>query len=127
MPTAKMQNSTEFKDQKFFIGMDVHKKSWMITIRSLGLQIARFTMSPSVETLAQHMKKNYPGGKYYSAYEAGFCGTDIHEQLHKLGIENIIVNASDIPTTDKQRKNKTDLHDSRAIAEKLEKLSLIHI
>jgi transposase len=121
MPTAKLQNSTEFKDQKFFIGMDVHKKSWAITIRSLGLQIDRFTMPPSVETLLAHMRKNYPGGKYYSAYEAGFCGTSIHELLCKTGIENIIVNAADIPTTDKQRKNKTDLHDSRAIAEKLEK------
>lgn len=129
MPATKMQNSTEFNDQKFFIGMDVHKKSWAITIRSLGLQIARFTMPPSVETLVQHMKKNYPGGKYYSAYEAGFCGTDIHEQLCKSGVENIIVNASDIPTTDKQRKNKTDLHDSRAIAEKLEKNEIhgIHV
>ncbi len=101
--------------------MDVHKRSWAITIRSIGLQIARFTMPPSVETLVKHMKKNYPGGNYYSAYEAGFCGTDIHEQLCKHGIKNIIVNASDIPTTDKQRKNKTDLYDSIAIAEKLEK------
>jgi transposase len=121
MPSVNLQKQQEFNEQKFFIGMDVHKRSWTITIRSLGLQIARFTMPPSVETLVTHMKKNYPGGKYYSAYEAGFCGTTIHEDLQRLGIENIIVNASDIPTTDKQRKNKTDLHDSRAIAEKLEK------
>jgi len=129
MPTAKLQNSVDFEDQSFFIGMDVHKKSWTITIRSLGIQIARFTQPPSVETLVTHLKKNYPGGKYYSAYEAGFCGTDIHEQLCKHGIRNIIVHAGDIPSTDKQRKNKNDFRDSRAIAEKLEKNELhgIHV
>lgn len=116
-----MQNSIGFKDQKFFIGMDVHKKSWVITIRSMGIQIARFTQPPSVEALVKYLEKNYPGGKYYSVYEAGFCGTDTHEQLCKAGINNIIVHAADIPTTDKQRKNKTDLHDSSTLADKLEK------
>jgi transposase len=129
MPTTKLENNLDFKGQKFFIGKDVHKKSWTITIRSMGIQIARFNQPPSVETLVTHLKKNYPGGEYYSAYEAGFCGTDIHEQLCKHGIRNIIVHAADIPTTDKQRKNKNDFHDSRAIAEKLEKNELhgIHV
>jgi transposase len=121
MPNAKLQNSFEFKDQSFFVGMDVHKRSWTITIRSIGIQVARFTQPPSVETLVNHLQRLYPGGKYYSAYEAGFCGTDIHDQLCKSGVKNIIVHAADIPTTDKQRKNKNDFHDSRAIAEKLEK------
>jgi transposase len=129
MPTPKLQNSAEFNGQKFFIGMDVHKKSWAITIRSMGLQIARFTQPPSCEALASHLKKNYPGGIYYSAYEAGFCGTGIHEELCKLGIQNIILHAADIPTTDKQKKNKTDIRDSRAIAENLEKSNVrgIHV
>jgi transposase len=129
MPNTNLENNLDFKGQKFFIGKDVHKKSWTITIRSMGIQIARFTQPPSVETLVTHLKKNYPGGEYYSAYEAGFCGTDIHEQLCKHGIRNIIVHAADIPTTDKQRKNKNDFHDSRAIAEKLEKNELhgIHV
>ena len=129
MPAAKLQNSIEFTDQSFFIGMDVHKRSWAITIRSIGIQIARFTQPPSAETLVDYLHKNYPGGKYFSAYEAGFCGTDIHEQLCKLGVKNIIVNPADIPTTDKQKKNKTDIHDSRTIAEKLEKNEIhgIHV
>jgi transposase len=39
------------------------------------------------------------------------------------------VHAADIPSTDKQKKNKTDLHDSRSISEHLEKGNLhgIHI
>src|SRR5580704_17077670 len=103
MHNTKLQNSTEFKDQKFFIGLDVHKKSWTVTTRSMGTLLSRFTQPPSVETLVTHLKKNYAGGKFYSAYEAGFCGTDMHEQLCKLGVNNIIVHAADIPTTDKER------------------------
>lgn len=129
MPNTKLPNSFDFNGQKFYVGLDVHKKSWTVTIRSLGLQVARFTQPPSVEAVHNYLKKNFPGGSYYSAYEAGFCGTGIHEQLCKLGINSIIVNASDIPITDKQRKNKNDLHDSRSIAENLERNALkgIHI
>jgi transposase len=129
MRNTKLQNSDDFKGQKFFIGMDVHRKSWVVTIRSLGIQLTRFTQPPSAETLANYLKKNYPGGEYHSVYEAGFCGTDAHEQLCKLGIKNIIIHAADNPTTDKQRKNKTDIHDSRNIAINLEKgnLRAIHV
>src|SRR5271155_4360054 len=105
MRTTKLQNSDDFKGQKFYIGLDVHKRSWTATIRSMGIQIARFTQPPSAEALVSHLKKNFPGGEYCSAYEAGFCGTGIHEQLTEAGIKNIIIHAADIPTTDKQKKN----------------------
>jgi transposase len=36
----------------------------------------------------------------------------------------MIVHAADVPSTDKQKKNKTDLHDSRAIADHLERGNL---
>jgi transposase len=77
----------------------------------------------------KYLQRNFPGGQYHSAYEAGFCGTGIHEQLCELGIKNIVVHAADIPATDKQKKNKTDLHDSRSIADYLEKGNLkgIHV
>jgi len=75
--------------------------------------------------LYNHLKKKFPNGIFHSAYEAGFCGTTYHKQLCQLGIENIIVHPADIPQTDKQKKNKTDLHDSRSIAYYLEK-GLLH-
>lgn len=116
MPTTKLQNLTDFKGQKFYIEIDVHKSSWSVTIRSLSLHLEHFTQPPSSKTLLNHLRKKYPSGDYYSAYEAGFCGTGIHDELCKLGVYNIIVNAADIPTTDKQNKNKTDVRDSRSIA-----------
>ncbi len=71
----------------------------------------------------------FPGGSYYSAYEAGFCGYGIHRQLNDLGIKNIVINAADIPTSQKDKLQKRDPVDSRKIARSLEKGSLhgIHI
>jgi len=129
MPSTNLQKSIDFNGQKFYVGLDVHKKSWSVTVRCLGMRVANFTQPPSAEALANTLKKKFPGGIFYSAYEAGFCGTGSHEQLCKLGINNTIAHAADIPTTDKQKKNKTDLHDSRTIAERLEKndLNSVHI
>ncbi len=121
MPNTNLQNSVDFNGQKFYVGLDVHKKSWAVTIRSLGIEVARFTQPPGAAVLAAYLQKNFPGGQYFSAYEAGFCGTVSHEQLCQHDIKNIIVHAADVPSTDKQKKNKTDLHDSRSIAQRLEK------
>jgi transposase len=124
MRTTKLQNPVDFKGQKFYIGIDVHKNSWAVTIRSLHLHLEHFSQPPSAKVLVNHLHKKYPEGEYYSAYEAGFCGTGIHEELCSLGVKNIIVHAADIPFTDKQNKNKSDVRDSRSIAFHLEKGNL---
>lgn len=129
MPVTNLQNSCDFNGQKFYVGLDVHKKSWTVTIRSLGVEASHFNQPPDVDKLVAYLTRNYPGGEYFSAYEAGFCGTGTHELLCKAGITNIIIHPADLPLTDKHRKNKTDLHDSRALALNLEKGNLkgIHI
>src|SRR3954462_10754310 len=129
MLSTNLQNSIDYQGQNFYVGLDVHKKSWAVTIRSMKIQVAHFTQPPGAEVLVHYLRRNFPGGQYHSAYEAGFCGTGFHEQLCAQEINNIIVHAADIPSTDKQKKNKTDLHDSRSIAEHLEKgnLRAIHV
>jgi transposase len=124
MPSTKLQNSSDFTGQKFYIGVDVHKNAWSVTVRSLNLHLEHFSQPPSAKGLINHLHKKYPGGEYYSAYEAGFCGTGIHEELCRGGVHNIIIHAADIPFTDKQNKNKTDVRDSRSIAFHLEKGNL---
>jgi len=124
MPTRKLQNPEDFEGQKFYIGIDVHKKSWAVTVRSLNFVVAHFTQPPSTQALQNYLQSKFPGGEFYSAYEAGFSGTGVHESLCKLGIKNIVVHPGDIPRTDKEKKNKTDIHDSRAIAFHLEKGNL---
>ena len=120
-------NELSFSGQKFYIGIDVHKKSWKVTIRTNQMELKTISMNPSVQELSKHMKGNYPGGIYYSVYEAGYCGYWISRQLSKEGIENIIVNPADVPTMSKERTTKTDTIDSRKLARELENGTLAGI
>jgi hypothetical protein len=117
MPNTKVQHFADFVNENIYVGIDIHKKSWSVTVRAFNLQLARFTQPPSSESLVAYLKRNYPGGNYFSVYEAGFFSTTIHEVLSSQGIMNIIVNPGDIPSIDKQKKSKTDTHDSRSPAE----------
>jgi transposase len=112
--------TTDFEGQPFYVGLDVHKKSWNVTVRTLGIEVSHFSQSPDTNQLCRYLNHRYPGGKFFSAYEAGFCGTTIHHQLCQSGINNIIINPADLPQTDKHKKNKTDVHDSRIITRYLE-------
>ena len=111
---------TDFSGQSFYVGLDVHKKSWTITVRALNIELSHFTQAPDAMQLAHYLHNHYPGGRFFSAYEAGFCGTSHHDALCRAGIRNIIIHPADLPESDKEKKNKTDLHDSRAVAKYLE-------
>jgi len=65
-----------------------------------------FTQDPQPQILRNYLEKNFPNANYYSAYEASFSGFNNHRELLNLGIKNIVVNPADIPTTDKERKQK---------------------
>lgn len=125
MPHQRKELS--FKGENIYVGFDVHAKSWKVTIMTQYIQHKSFVMSPSPEKLYEHLCKNFPEGNYYSAYEAGFCGMWIHYRLLSLGINNIVVNPADIPTTQKEITQKEDLRDSRKIARCLRNGSLVGI
>ncbi len=115
MKTAQSKENP-FKGQSFYVGLDVHLKSWSVTILSETSIMKKFTMSPDPESLVALLRREYPGGDYYSVYEAGFCGFWIHERLTAQGVHNIVVNPSDVPTTGGERMRKTDAVDSRKLA-----------
>jgi transposase len=73
-------------------------------------------MNPSPEELWKHMNTHYPNGQYISVYEAGFCGYWIHRNLTSLGFKSIIVNPSDVPSTNKERDRKSDPTDSAKLS-----------
>lgn len=108
--------SPGFEGQTFYVGIDVHKANWKVTLRNSNIELKTFSMDPSPEQLAKHMKRNYPNGTYNSVYEAGFCGYWIHRELQKHGFHNIIVHPCDIPSKNKERENKSDAVDSRKLA-----------
>lgn len=109
----------DFSGQDIFIGLDTHLKSWNVSIIVGGIPYKTFSQDPRAVVLKKYLEKNFPSANYHSAYEASFCGFNIHRELLNLGINNIIVNPADIPTTDKERKQKEDSRDSRKIAKQL--------
>jgi transposase len=114
----------DFSGQRFYVGIDVHKKRWVVTIRSLQMELKTFSMNPSPEELSDYLHRHYPGGRYYSVYEAGFSGFWIHRRLHEYSIDNMVIHAADVPTKHKEKTGKTDKVDSRKLARELENRSL---
>jgi transposase len=112
-------NKIDFKGQHIYVGIDVHLKSWKVTVMTEKLIVKTFSQNPSPDLLYQFLTRNFPNAVYHSAYEAGFCGYWIHNRLVSLGIDSIVVNPADIPTTDKEKVNKTDQRDSKKIAQSL--------
>jgi len=112
-------NKLNFEGQNIYIGIDVHKKDWTVCIFSEHLEHKKFSQPPTAEALKTYLDRNFPGAKYFSVYEAGFCGFHAHRKLQSAGIENIVVNAADVPTTHKEKNNKTDKRDSRKLGRSL--------
>ncbi len=105
-----------FKGQSIYCGIDVHLKSWTVTVIVGEVLYKTFSQDPYAKTLLNYLQKHFPGGTYYSVYEAGFCGFSVHKALESHGICNIIVNPADVPTTNKYRCQKEDKRDSKKLA-----------
>jgi transposase len=122
-------NRLNFEGQNIYAGIDVHKKDWTVCIFSEHLEHKQFVQPPRAKALASYLHCHFPGATYYSVYEAGFCGFYVHTQLTESGIMNIVVNAADVPTTHKEKSNKTDRRDSRKLGRSLRagELTCIHI
>ena len=120
-------NKLDFSSQDIFVGLDTHLKNWRVSIIVGESPFKTFSQDPYSRLLKNYLLKNFPNGNYYSAYEASFSGFGIHRDLLNLGIKNIVVNPADIPTTDKERKQKEDSRDSRKIAKQLSQKDLTAI
>ena len=112
-------NELDFTGVNIYAGIDTHLKNWRVTILMDDISHKTFSMDPKASILSGYLRKHFPNGNYFSAYEAGFCGFSAHRALIKEGINNIVANPADIPTTDKERKQKEDSRDSRKIARAL--------
>lgn len=119
----------EFSGESIFVGIDVHKNSWKVSFRYNGNEMNTCSMPPDPHKLIGHLQANYPRGDYHCVYEAGFCGFWIHRELEMLGARCSVIHPSDVPTTHKERKRKSDAVDSRKLARCLEngELTPIHV
>lgn len=104
----------DYKGKTIFVGMDVHKKTYSVTAICEGCIIKRDTLKAEPNALVKYLKKLFGSGKIKTAYEAGFCGFHLHRILEAAGIENIVVHAAGIETSN--NRVKTDKRDSLKIA-----------
>jgi transposase len=109
----------DFTGQQIYVGMDVHKKSWSISILTDQFEHKTFSQPPEVGVLVNYLKRNFPGAVYKSVYEAGFSGFWIHDRLQEQGVQCLVVNPADVPTKEKERAGKTDRVDCRKLARSL--------
>lgn len=108
-----------FKGEELYIGIDVHLRSWMVTILSKNLFIKRFSQEPDASRLIKFLETHYRGAKIKCVYESGYFGFWLARSLKQAGIDCIVVNPADIPLTHKHKEQKTDKIDSKKLAELL--------
>ena len=112
----KQSKELDFKGQNIYAGIDVHLKSWSVTVLSESSVLKKFRQDPQPEALHKFLVTNYPGATYHSVYEAGFSGLWTHNRLSELGINNIVVNPADVPTMSREKLRKTDAVDCGKLA-----------
>lgn len=115
----KSTKNLDFTGRNVYVGLDVHAKSWTVTIIVDDIEHRTYTQPPDPVALNQYLTSHFPGADYFSAYECGFCGYHHHRKLLELGIKNIVINAADLPVTNKEKINKKDPVDSRRLANSL--------
>jgi transposase len=117
---TNLKQRADFTGKSIYVGIDVHLKSWDISIYLDQQHIRSFHQPPDGSKLIATLQRDYPNAAFQCAYEAGFSGFGLQRQLTGAGINCIVVNAADVPQTDKGRKTKTDRSDSKRIASALQ-------
>jgi transposase len=117
---TNLSQKADFTGTKNYVGMDVHLKSWAISLHYEKQQIRYFQQPPNTSALISTLRRDYPNASFFFAYEAGFCGFTTQRQLQHAGFSCIVVNAADVPQTDKGRKFKTDKMDASRLSAALE-------
>ncbi len=103
-----------FSNKHLFVGIDVHKKRWVVTIRSYDLELKTFSMIADASHLEDLLNKNYPGALIHIVYECSFSGFWIYDYFKERGLDIIVT-----PTNRIFRDGslvKTDKIDSRKLA-----------
>lgn len=116
---TNLRQFSDFADKQVFVGMDVHKKSWSISLFYEDELVKTFNQPPSADALAKFLQREFPGANYVCGYESGFCGFWVQRQLVQRGIDCHVLHAGDIPHTQKRKTAKNDKIDSREIARAL--------
>jgi transposase len=107
-----------------YIGLDIHKNTWSVSIETDICHHKTSSFVPDAEKLYQYIDSNFKNHLVEITYEAGCCGFGAARHFAFLGWKTIIVNPADVPKSDKQNYQKTDILDSRNLCKQLMKDNL---
>jgi transposase len=97
-----------------YVGVDLHNKSWHVTIRTFDLELFSGSIPGTWDAL-RFLLARYSGHPIKVVYEAGYFGFWLHDLLAEYGAECIVTPPSLIPQQAGNRV-KTDRLDSRKLA-----------
>lgn len=103
-----------FAGKELFVGIDVHKKRWVVSVRTYDLELKTFSMTADAEQLENFLAQNYKDALIHIVYECCFSGFWIYDYFHNKGYDIIVT-----PTNRIYRDGgvvKTDKIDSRKLA-----------
>lgn len=118
MPSIKVSKDS-FKGQSIYIGIDCHHKSWKVTLLTDKFELKTMSRDPDPASLVTYLENHYPGAEYKAIYESGFNGFTVCRKLRNLGVDCQVVHAMDVPSSHKDRQQKSDKSDSRKLAQLL--------
>ena len=104
---------------KLYIGIDIHKKSWSVHIRTDISDHKNFTVPADPSVVYDYVNKHFMGYQIALTYEAGCCGFSAARYFMQMGWEVTVVNPADVPTNNKQYYQKTDALDCRNLSRQL--------
>ena len=67
-PMTKITEKLDFTGHNLFIGIDVHAKSWNISLYFNQQYLKSFSQPPTPEALQKFLENSYPNATYLCAY-----------------------------------------------------------
>ncbi len=109
----------QIQSEELFVGIDLHKRRWHVTIRTVDVQVFSSSIAGKWQELEKVLNR-YQGCRIHAVYEAGYFGFWLFDHLTQYGVECIVTPPSLIPQEHGNRV-KTDRLDSRKLARLLGK------
>ena len=67
--------------RKVHVGIDVHLRTYAISVLEEGKELRKWTMPADPELLVRTLGRDYEGTEILTVYEAGFSGFVLHREL----------------------------------------------
>ena len=117
---AKVQDSHDL-----YVGIDVHLKTWHVTILHDGKILFSYGIPGKWEALRKLLDR-YKGYSIHAVYEAGYFGYGLYDRLRDYGASCLVAAPSLLPRQHGNRV-KTDRRDSKKLSLWLSQGSLVGV